>query len=132
MEGMVAAGLFVVVVVVLSATVPMWGPVLWRWLRQDEARLVCAELDRWEREMDRQRLDYEAAVIRAAQRRGLPDADWPALAPALARWWQGYRDGRISWQTAYCEAESWISRRVRLAEAAARAAEVETDVRGAA
>lgn len=129
MEGMVALSLFVVLVVV-AATVPMWGPALWRWFRQDEARLVCAELDRWEREMDRQRLDYEAAVIRAAQRRGLPDAEWPALEGEMARWWQGYRDGRITWQVALCEAEAWISRRVRLAP---RPVEVEAaDVRGAA
>lgn len=129
METMVGLSLFVVMVVVVAATVPMWGPVLWRWLRQDEVRLACAELDRWEREMDRQRVDYEAAVIRTAQRRGLPDADWSALREGMDRWWAHYRDGRITWQVALCEAEAWISRRVRLAP---RPVEVEADVRGAA
>lgn len=113
---MIWASIFVLLTIILAATVPMWGPALWRFLRQDEITLELAEMDRWERELQRQQLDYEAAVQRAAQRRGLPDAEWPALAEQMDRWWTRYRAGEITWQTALCEAESWISRRVRLAK----------------
>lgn len=109
------ASTFVLLVAILAATVPMWGPRLWRFLRQDETRLELAEMDRWERELQRQKLDYETAVQRAAQRRRLPDSEWPELSMHLERWWHRYGAGEISWQTALCEAESWISRRVRLA-----------------
>lgn len=109
------ASIFVLLVVILSATVPMWGPRLWRFLRQDETRLELAEMDRWERELQRQKLDYETAVQRAAQRRGLPDSEWAELSMHMERWWHRYASDEISWQTALCEAEAWISRRVRLA-----------------
>lgn len=109
------AGIFVLLAIILAATVPMWGPRLWRFLGQGDARLELAEMDRWERELQRQKLDYETAVQRAAQRRGLPDSEWPELSMHLERWWHRYAAGEISWQTALCEAESWISRRVQLA-----------------
>lgn len=110
---MIWASIFVLLVVILAATVQMWVPALLRFVRQDLARLELAELDRWEREMQRQQLDYEVAVQRSAQRRGLPDVEWPVLAEQMDRWWTRYRAGEITWQTALCEAESWISRRVR-------------------
>jgi hypothetical protein len=112
---MIWASILILLVIVLATTVPMWVPALLRFLRQDLARIELAEMARWEREMQRQRLDYETAVQRAAQRRGLPDSEWPELSMRLERWWHRYAAAEISWQTALCEAESWISRRVRLA-----------------
>jgi hypothetical protein len=110
---MIWASIFLLLVFIVAATVPMWIPPLWRWLRQDDARLVCAEIERWEREMQRQQCGYESAVQRLAQLRKLPSEDWPALAEAMPRWWACYRDGRSTWSDALCEAEAWISRRAR-------------------
>lgn len=109
------AGIFVLLVLILAATVPMWGPALWRFLRQDESRLALAEIERWEREMERQQCGYQAAVQRLAHIHKLPAEHYPALSEAIPRWWSAHRDGRSTWSDAMCEAEAWICRRANRA-----------------
>lgn len=135
-EGTVAVVVFVLAVLVLAATVPLWVPRLLRAFRRGVAVadfLLSDEADKLEQMLTRQREDWRIQVQRSAARRGLPATQLPALSMAMDRWWLHYVEGRISYHAALCEAESWISRRVRLAEAAAQSVEGEAaDLRGAA
>lgn len=125
MQGTLAVAAFVLVAVVLAFAVPVWVPRVIRAFRRGVA--VSDYLPdfeaaaRAEAMLERQRADWRLLVERTAIERGLPPEQLPALSLAMDRWWAGYAEGRISWHSAYCEAVSWINRRVRQAPPACAA-----------
>ncbi len=110
MQGTLAVAAFVLAAVVLAATVPLWVPVVGRWFKSVTRSQI--DLDRWQAEMDKQRMEYETFVLRAAWCRDLPESEWPALREHMQRWWGHYLDGRVSYENALAVADVWISRRV--------------------
>lgn len=113
-----APGVFVVLVIVVAATVPLWVPVVCRaWhslpgqLRRHvrEGERALAQY----RQRNRQRADFEAEVERYAWEAGLPDDHYAGLVEHMGVYWERYSRGQVSLHSALVECYAYINRRTR-------------------